>query len=50
VLLDEILLIFETGAEATHLRLLSAELLTLLLLLQLDGARGGAQGSTPAVK
>ncbi len=32
ILLDEILLIFETGVEATHLRLLVAELLTLVLL------------------
>jgi hypothetical protein len=32
ILLDEILLIFETGAEATHFRLLIAELLTLGLL------------------
>jgi hypothetical protein len=32
ILLDELLLIFETGAEATHLRLLIAQLLTLVLL------------------
>jgi len=32
ILLDELLLIFETGAEATHLRLMIAQLLTLLLL------------------
>ena len=32
ILLDEVLLIFETGAEATHLRLLIAQLLTLVLL------------------
>jgi hypothetical protein len=32
ILLDEILLIFETGAEATHLRLLIAQILTLVLL------------------
>ena len=32
ILLDEVLLIFETGAEATHLRLLIAELLSLCLL------------------
>ena len=31
ILLDEMLLIFETGAEATHLRLLIAQLLTLIL-------------------
>ena len=32
ILLDEVLLIFETGAEATHLRLLIAQLLTLVLV------------------
>ena len=32
VLLDELLLIFETGAEATHLRLLIAQLLSLVFL------------------
>jgi hypothetical protein len=32
ILLDEVLLIFETGAEATHLRLLIAQLVTLVLL------------------
>ena len=32
ILLDEVLLIFETGAEATHLRLLIAELATLLVV------------------
>ena len=32
ILLDEVLLIFETGAEATHLRLLIAQLLTLILV------------------
>jgi hypothetical protein len=32
IILDEVLLIFETGAEATHLRLLIAQLLTLVLL------------------
>jgi hypothetical protein len=32
ILLDEILLIFETGAEATHLRLLIATLLTLVVV------------------
>ena len=32
ILLDEVLLIFETGAEATHLRLLIAQLLTLLVV------------------
>jgi hypothetical protein len=32
ILLDELLLIFETGAEATHLRLLIAQLLTLVFL------------------
>jgi hypothetical protein len=46
VLLDEILLIFETGAEATHLRLLIAELLT-LVLLRPGGLLGGSAGSSP---
>lgn len=32
VLLDELLLIFETGAEATHLHLLIAQVVTLVLL------------------
>jgi hypothetical protein len=32
IVLDEILLIFETGAEATHLRLLIATLLTLVVV------------------
>jgi hypothetical protein len=32
ILLDEALLIFETGVEATHFRLLIAELLTLVLV------------------
>ena len=32
ILLDEVLLIFETGAEATHLRLLIAQLLTLVVV------------------
>jgi hypothetical protein len=32
ILLDEVLLIFETGVEATHLRLLIAQLLTLLVV------------------
>jgi hypothetical protein len=32
ILLDEVLLIFETGVEATHLRLLMAQLLTLVLV------------------
>jgi hypothetical protein len=32
ILLDELLLIFETGAEATHLRLLISQLLTLVVL------------------
>jgi hypothetical protein len=32
ILLDEILLIYETGVEATHLRLLIAQLLTLVVL------------------
>jgi hypothetical protein len=33
VLLDEVLLIFETGVEAAHVRLLIAELVTLSVLL-----------------
>ena len=44
ILLDEILLIFETGAEATHLRLLIAQLLTLVLLR----SGGLLDGSVPA--
>jgi hypothetical protein len=32
VVLDEVLLIFETGAEATHVRLFTAELLTLIAI------------------
>jgi hypothetical protein len=32
IVLDEVLLIFATGAEATHLRLFTAELLTLIAL------------------
>lgn len=45
VLLDEALLIFETGAEAAHLRLLSAGLLTLLVLRGLAG--WAAEGEPP---
>lgn len=41
VLLDELLLIFETGAEATHLRLLIAQLVSLILL------RSGSLGEGP---
>src|SRR5262249_53007320 len=48
ILLDEALLIFETGAEATHLRLLIAQLLTLVFLRSgglLEGpARGCGEG------
>ena len=43
VLLDELLLIFETGAEATHLRLLIAQLVT-LVFIRLDRA---LEWSTP---
>jgi len=43
VLLDELLLIFETGAEATHLRLLIAQLVT-LVFIRLDRA---LERSTP---
>jgi hypothetical protein len=46
ILLDEVLLIFETGAEATHLRLLIAELLS-LCLLRPGGLLGNAEGSSP---
>jgi hypothetical protein len=45
VLLDELLLIFETGAEATHLRLLIAQLLT-LVLLRLESLRGGSAATS----
>ena len=41
ILLDELLLIFETGAEATHLRLLIAQIVTLVLL------RSGPLGEGP---
>jgi hypothetical protein len=48
ILLDEILLIFETGAEATHLRFFIAELAS-LCVLQLGGIRPDArEGSLPA--
>jgi len=47
ILLDEILLIFETGVEATHFRLFSAELLTLVVFLLLGGPAGDARGSSP---
>jgi hypothetical protein len=48
ILLDEILLIFETGAKATHLRLFIAELAS-LCVLQLGGIRPDArEGSLPA--
>jgi hypothetical protein len=42
ILLDEVLLIFETGAEATHLRLLIAQLLT-LIVLRLGDAGGSVR-------
>ena len=42
ILLDEILLIFETGAEATHLRLFIAELVS-LCVLQPGGIRPDAK-------
>lgn len=41
ILLDELLLIFETGAEATHLRLFIAQVLT-LVLLRSEGFREAA--------
>ena len=48
ILLDEILLIFETGAEATHLRLFIAELVS-LCVLQPGGIRPDAkEGPHPA--
>lgn len=46
ILLDELLLIFETGAEATHLRLMIAELLT-LVLLRPGGLLDATEGSSP---
>jgi len=46
ILLDEILLIFETGAEATHLRLFIAELVS-LCVLQLGGVRRDAKEGPP---
>jgi hypothetical protein len=48
ILLDEILLIFETGAEATHLRLFIAELVS-LCVLQPGGIQPDAkEGPLPA--
>jgi hypothetical protein len=47
ILLDELLLIFETGAEATHLRLLIAQLLT-LVFLRLEKLLEGAASRSPA--
>lgn len=47
ILLDELLLIFETGAEATHLRLLIAQLLT-LVFLRLEKLLEGAAPRSPA--
>jgi hypothetical protein len=47
ILLDEILLIFETGAEATHLRLFIAELVSLCVLLP-GGLRAEAKETPPA--
>jgi hypothetical protein len=42
VLLDEVLIIFETGAEATHLRLFIAELATLAVIRLVASARPNA--------
>jgi hypothetical protein len=42
ILLDEVLLIYGTGAEATHLRLLIAQLLT-LILVRPRGSRSHAE-------
>jgi hypothetical protein len=47
ILLDEVLLIFETGAEATHLRLFIAERVS-LCLLRLGGIRRDARETPPA--
>ena len=47
ILLDEILLIFETGAEATHLRLFIAQMVS-LCLLRLGGLRPDARETPPA--
>ena len=47
ILLDEILLIFETGAEATHLRLFIAELVS-LCVLRPGGIRPDAREGSPA--
>jgi hypothetical protein len=47
IVLDEILLIFETGAEATHLRLFIAELVS-LCVLQPGGIRRDARDGSPA--
>lgn len=47
ILLDEVLLIFETGVEATHLGLLIAELLT-LVLLRLGGSSEQAMDAMDA--
>ena len=46
ILLDEILLIFETGAEATHLRLFIAELVS-LCVLQAGGIRPDPKEGPP---
>ena len=46
IVLDEILLIFETGAEATHLRLFIAEFLS-LCVLQPGGVRPDAKEGLP---
>jgi hypothetical protein len=45
ILLDELLIIFETGVEATHLRLFLTELATLLVIRQLRPAGPAPQRS-----
>jgi hypothetical protein len=49
ILLDEVLLIFETGAEATHLRLFIAQMVS-LCLLRLGGLRPDARETPPAAR
>ena len=46
ILLDEILLIFETGVEATHFRIMIAQFLT-LILLRPGGLLDGMDGPSP---
>jgi hypothetical protein len=46
ILLDELLLIFETGVEATHFRIMIAQLLT-LILLRPGGLLDGTENPSP---